>query len=39
VLAVSGLALVPVVLHAGFGIEIWPLTRLTSSATPVDAEH
>ena len=29
------LALTPVVLHAGFGIEVWPLTRL-SPAPPVD---
>jgi len=31
-----GLALVPVVLHAGFGIEMWPLTRLPSSGTSLD---
>jgi hypothetical protein len=38
VLTVIGLALalVPLVLHAGFGIEIWPLTRLSPSATAVD---
>ena len=36
-LALAGLALAltPVVLHAGFGIEVWPLTRL-SPAPPVD---
>jgi hypothetical protein len=30
------LTLVPLVLHAGFGIEVWPLTRLSPSSTAVD---
>jgi len=39
VLAVAGLALalVPVVLHSGFGVEIWPLTRLPPAATSIDS--
>ena len=38
VLAVIGLALAltPVVLHAGFGIEVWPLTRLSPTVPAVD---
>jgi len=30
------LILVPVVLHAGFGIELWPFTQLLQPAPSVD---
>ena len=32
-------ALVPVVLHAGFGVEVWPLTRLPPPAAPIEGNH
>jgi hypothetical protein len=30
------LTLVPVVLHAGFGVELWPLTQLLQPAPAVN---